>query len=84
MQDDENPSGGFFIVLLWTSVKPVQGSDKFSIHINVPTIVNTAFFHHIEICMCSPRHVNVFQWNRECFFSRYIELTSRLDMMTIK
>ena len=30
-----------------------------------------------------PSSINVFQWNRECFFLRYAELNSRFIVMTI-
>ena len=33
--------------------------------------------------MSSSGHVNVFQWNWECFFFRHLELNSRFDVMMI-
>ena len=33
--------------------------------------------------MSRPRYVNVFQWNRECFFLRHEELNSRFIVMKI-
>ena len=33
--------------------------------------------------MSRPRYVDVFQWNRECFFLRHMELNSRFIVMTM-
>ena len=41
------------------------------------------FLQHIQICVSGPWYINVFQWNRECFFFRHMELNSRLIVMTI-
>ena len=46
-------------------------------------IVNTFFLQHIQICTSSPAHINVFQWNRECFFFRHIGLNSWFNVMTM-
>ena len=54
-----------------------------SIHIDVPIIVNTTFLQHVLVCLCSSGHVNVFQWNWECFFRLHVELKWRFDVMTI-
>ena len=35
-----------------------------SIHINVTIIIDSTFWEHIQIRMCSPGHVKVFQWSR--------------------
>ena len=40
------------------------------------------FLQHIQICISSPSHSNVLQWNRECFFFRHVELNSRVVVMT--
>ena len=41
------------------------------------------FLQNIQICKSSSGHVNVFQRNRECFFTRHIELNSRFIVMTV-
>ena len=33
--------------------------------------------------MSRPSNINVFQWNRECFFLRHEELKSRFNVMAI-
>ena len=46
-------------------------------------VINTFLKYHIQICMSRPRNINVFQWNRECFFSKkplYCNLGSRADI----
>ena len=37
----------------------------------------------VQICARSPGHVNVFQWNWECFFFLHVELNSKFDVMTM-
>ena len=37
---------------------------------DIPIIIDAAFLHNIKVRMCSSGDVNVFQWNREWFFSR--------------
>ena len=54
-------------------VKPVQESEKISGSIDVPAVVDAAFWHNIQVCMCSSGNVNVLQWNRERFFSRRVK-----------
>ena len=70
LPDHKNPSGGFSTNV--TFVNP-----------DIPIIVNTAFLQHIQIYVRSPGHVNIFQWDLECFFFRHVELNSRFDVMTI-
>ena len=45
--------------------------------------IYTFFLQHIQICEGGPCHINVFRWNRECFFFRHVELTSRFIVMSI-
>ena len=40
------------------------------------------FLEHIQIGTSSPDHINVFQWKRECFFFRHIELNSKFLVLT--
>ena len=54
-----------------------------SARIYIPLIVNLLFLHDVQICMCRTCHINVFQWNRECFFLRHVELNSRFIVMTM-
>ena len=73
--------GGFFFLNNANFVYPVHDSDKFTIHIDIPIVVNTAFLQHIQIRVRSPGHVNVFQWDWECFLlsARGVELQVRRD-----
>ena len=52
------------------------------IHVNIPTVVNTAFLQHVQVCMCGPGHVKKCQWDWGCFFFRHAELNSKFDVMT--
>ena len=38
---------------------------------------------NIQICVCSSRYVNVFQWNREWFFSRRVKFDSGFNVMAV-
>ena len=51
--------------------------------IDIPVIINLLLLQYIQITVCRPSNVNVFQWNRECFFLRHIDLNSRFIVMTI-
>ena len=51
--------------------------------IDFPEIINALLLLDVQIRMSSTGHVNVFQWNKECFFFRHIELNSRFNVMTI-
>ena len=54
-----------------------------SVRIDIPKNVNLLFLQHVQISMSRPFYVNVFQWNRECFFLRHAELNSRFIVKTI-
>ena len=41
------------------------------------------FLCNVQICICWPHNINVFQWSRKCFFFRDIMLNSWFNMMTI-
>ena len=60
-------------------MKPVQESDKSL----VPIITDAAFLHNIQIRLCSSGDVNVFQWNREWFFSRRVKFDSGFNVMAV-
>ena len=51
--------------------------------IDNPVIVDAFFLHHIQICVGRPCHIDVLQWNRECFLFRNVKLNSRFNVMTI-
>ena len=51
--------------------------------IDIPVIVNTFLLQHVQISMRRLCYINVFQWNRECFFIRYVRLNSRFILMTM-
>ena len=51
--------------------------------IDIPIIVNTFFLHDVKISMSRPRYINIFQWNKECFFLRHVELNSSFIVMAI-
>ena len=51
--------------------------------IDIPPIIDPFLLHDFQISMSRPCYVNVFQWNRECFFLRHVELKSRFIVMTI-
>ena len=55
---------------------------QISIHNDFPMVVNTAFLQHIQFCVRSPGHVNVFHWNWNVFFF-FRQLNSRFTMMAI-
>ena len=56
---------------------------QMSARIDNPVIVNSFLLHHVQISMSRPSNINVFQWNRECFSLRHVELGSRFIVMTI-
>ena len=45
--------------------------------------VKKFFLHEVQISMSRPCTINVFQWNRERFYLRHVELSSRFIVMTI-
>ena len=45
---------------------------------------NHPFVQHIQMCVSSPGYISVFQWNRECFFFRHIELNFGFIVMAIE
>ena len=55
---------------------------KFSVTINVPIVVSTAFQQYIQGRTCSPRNVKVSQWNSDYLFSKHMEFDSGFNMMT--
>ena len=74
------PSGGFSLNCV-NFVNPLHEPDKFGSTSIIPIIVYSAFLQHVQVS--SPGHVNIFQWNWECFFCRHVELNSRFDKITI-
>ena len=56
---------------------------QMSARIDIPEIVNSYFMHDVQISMSRPSFINKFQWNRECFFLRHIDLNSRFIVMAI-
>ena len=51
--------------------------------IDVPIIVDAAFLHNIQVCMGSSGEVNVFQRNKEWFFSRRVKFDSWFNVMAV-
>ena len=51
--------------------------------IDIPIIIDAAFLHYIQICLRSSSDVNVFQWNREWFFSRRLKFDSGFNVMAV-
>ena len=49
----------------------------------MPIIIDAALLLNIQICMCSSGDVNVFQWNREWFFSRRVKFDSGFNVMAV-
>ena len=58
-------------------------SDKTSVVVDIPTVINPFFVHYIQTRVSGPGYIIVVQWNRECFFFRHIELNSRFIKMTM-
>ena len=54
-----------------------------SARIDIPIIVNPFFLQDVQISMSIPRNIHVFQWNRERFFLRHVELNLRFIVMTL-
>ena len=52
-----------------------------SVWIDNPIIIDPFFLQHVQIRMSRPNYVNVFQWNRVCFFhrARRVELEVHCD-----
>ena len=50
--------------------------------IDIPIVIDAAFLHNILVCISSG-DVNVFQWNRECFFSRRLKFDSGSNVMAV-
>ena len=75
------PLGGFSfnrVKLLETCPRIWQAS----VRIDVPTVIRTFLLHDVQISVSRPCYINVFQWKRECFFLRHIELNSKFMVMT--
>ena len=51
--------------------------------INVPIIIKALLLLDIQIRMRSSGYINVFQWNREWFFSRRIKRDSGFNLMAV-
>ena len=51
--------------------------------IDIPTVVHAAFLFNIQIRMSSSGYVNVFQCNREWFFSRWVKFDSEFNEMAV-
>ena len=51
--------------------------------IDIPIVIDAAFLHDIQICVCRSGDVNVFQWNREWFFSRWLKFDSGFNVMAV-
>ena len=61
-------------------IHPFEGSSFNSV--NFCESICLFFLQHIQICVSNLGHINVFQWNGECFFFRHIELNCRFIMVT--
>ena len=75
------PFGGFSFNRV-NFVNPFHESDKMFVRIDIPIVVDTFFLHDVQISVGRPCYINVFQWNRECFRLRHVELNSRFIVMT--
>ena len=64
-------------------VNPFQESDKFLSASTFPIVIDTLLLHDVQISVSRPCYIDVFQWNKECFFFRDTELNSKLNVMTI-
>ena len=51
--------------------------------IDIPIIIDALLLLDIQVCMSSSGDVNVFQWNREWFFSRRVKFDSRFYVMAV-
>ena len=49
--------------------------------IDIPKVIDAAFWHKIQVCLRSSGDVNVFQWNGEWFFSRRLKFDSGFNVM---
>ena len=48
-----------------------------SVRIDIPIVIDTFLLHDVQISVSRPGHINVFQWDRECFILRHVELNLR-------
>ena len=53
-----------------------------SVRFDIPRVIDTFLVHDIQIRVSRPCHIDVFRWNRECFFAWHVELTSTFILMT--
>ena len=82
LPDHKNPVGG----VSFNSVNLVKTCPRIwqiSTSVDIPVVINSFFLCHIQIGVSWRDDINVFQWNREWFFFRHIEMNSRFNMMTI-
>ena len=63
-------------------VSPLQESNKWLLQ-STFQFSSLRFLHDVQISMSRPYNINVFQWNKECFFLRHEELNSTFTVMTI-
>ena len=56
---------------------------QISVSFDIPMVINSFFLCYIQIGVSWPDDINVFQWNKEWFFLRHVQLNSRFNMMTI-
>ena len=54
-----------------------------SVQIDIPIVIDTFLLHDVQISVSRPCYINVFLWNRVCFFLWHIELNSRFIVMTM-
>ena len=48
-----------------------------SVRIDIPIVIDKFLLHDVQISVSRFCDINVFQWNRECFFFRHMELNSK-------
>ena len=80
--DHKNPFGGFSFSYV-NFVNPVQECDKLPSAFTCLKSSFSIFLQHVQISVSGLCYIKVFQWNRECFFFRHVELNSRFIVMTI-
>ena len=59
-------------------------SKQTSVRVDIPIIISTPFLHDVQISMRRSGRINVFLWDRECFFLLHNELNSRFTVMTVE
>ena len=82
-QSHPGPCVSFWRFLICKLGETCPRITQISWSIDIPTVIDAAFMHNIQVCMCSSGDVSVFQWIREWFFSRRVKFDSWFNVMAV-